>query len=92
MSESAARASRAPDIEVAPLEDGSILFDAESKKFFMLNSSASLIWDELGSPASPDELATKLQARFPNLELDDARRDVDAALGTLTELGLITRD
>jgi PqqD family protein of HPr-rel-A system len=92
MAESVLRSTRAPDIEVAPLEDGAILFDAASSKFFMLNRSATALWNELESPRSDDELATELCAQFPDLVVDEARRDVQAALDLLGEAGLITRE
>ena len=91
MGEVISRSTRAGDVEVAPLEDGSILFDPESKQFFMLNRSAAMLWDELEKEASSDELAGKLCAQFPELSMDDARRDVEQALKDLDEAGLITR-
>src|SRR5207245_667629 len=85
------RSSRASDVEVAPLEDGSILFALSSKKFFMLNRSATLLWDQLEAEVSADELAAKLCAHFPDLSMEAARRDVEDALAQLGEAGLITR-
>jgi len=79
------------DVEVAPLEDGSILFDPSSKQFYMLNRSAAMLWEELENESSSDELAGKLCAQFPDLSMDDARRDVEQALNDLSEAGLITR-
>jgi hypothetical protein len=78
-------------IEAAPLEDGMILLDPETNEFSVLNQTASAIWARVAQPATSDEIATEIAARFAEVTAAAARPDVEAALRQMVERKLITR-
>ena len=61
--------------------DGSegVLVDLNTKQYFQLNSTASLIWRGLTRGASPDAIAQEMAAEY-DVTVDHARRSVDAAI------------
>ena len=77
-------------LETAPLENGAVLYHPETKKFIMLNRSAAMIWAELSSPKTRDELVRKICSAYPDVDAGVAHGDVDAALGELKALDLLS--
>jgi hypothetical protein len=78
-----------PRVEMAPLQDGSILWHPASGKFIMLNRSAAVIWNELSAAKCEDDLVSSLCANFPDVTAAVARRDVIEMLAQLKDLELV---
>ena len=76
-------------LEAAPLENGAVLYHPQSKKFVMLNRSAALIWNELATPKTIDQLVARLCATFPDVDANIAAGDVHAALDRFKDLELL---
>jgi PqqD family protein of HPr-rel-A system len=77
-------------LETTALEDGAILFHPKSGKFVMLNRSAAVVWTELATPKTEEELAKKLAASFSDVAPATAQEDVHAVLERLRELDIVT--
>jgi PqqD family protein of HPr-rel-A system len=77
-------------LESTPVENGVIMFHAKSGKFVMLNRSAALVWAELGTPKTEEELAQKLSASFTEVTPSTARQDVKDVLEQLRQLELVS--
>jgi PqqD family protein of HPr-rel-A system len=77
-------------LETTALEDGAILFHPKSGKFVMLNRSAAVVWTELATPKTEEELAQKLTASFTDVAPATAQQDVQAVLARLRELEIVT--
>jgi hypothetical protein len=80
---------RNPAIEEAPLQTELMLFDPVQSKFFVLNPTMALVWKGCDGVASLADIAARLTEEFSGVELDVARRDVDAAAAELATLGLL---
>lgn len=63
----------------------------ESGRILSLNSTASALWRALEEPATDAELKELMALAFPDLPDATLAMDVDAALGKLSEEGLIVR-
>jgi hypothetical protein len=84
------RYQQCPTVEAAPLEDGMILLDPETSQFSVLNQTAAAIWASLAKPATSEEIAAEIRARFA--EVDGAVvSDVEETLRQMVERRLITR-
>jgi PqqD family protein of HPr-rel-A system len=83
------RFQQSAGIEFAPLQDEVILFHSPSNKFCVLNRTSSFIWSQLKEPATSEEIARRLEGSFSEVDSDQARSDIDAALQQMLELGLI---
>jgi hypothetical protein len=80
---------RNPSIEAAPLQDETILFDPAKNRFCVLNRTASMIWSELATPSTTDNLAKKLCGSFAGVGLEDAQRDTDRALQEMLSMDFV---
>ena len=78
-------------LESAPLESGAVLYHPNNKRFFMLNRSAALIWTELSTPRTHEQLVSHLRAAFPSVDESVAKQDVNNALEHLKALELVSR-
>lgn len=78
-----------PDIEAAELKGELLLLNNAASKFYVMNSTASFIWEKLASPTSEDELASAVCSRFPEASPEQARQDVSETLKNMREYGLI---
>ena len=76
-------------LETTTLEEGAILFHPKSGKFVMLNRSAALVWAELATPKTAEELAQKLTASFEGVAPATAETDVQSVLARLRELEIV---
>jgi hypothetical protein len=76
-------------IEFVPLQDEVILFHSPSNKFCVLNRTSSFIWSQLKQPVTGQEIAQRLDGAFTEVDPDQARSDIDAALKEMLGLGLI---
>ncbi len=77
-------------LETTELQEGAILFHPKSGKFIMLNRSAALVWTELATPKTEDELAQKLSVTYTDVAPATARQDVQDVLAKLGELELVS--
>jgi PqqD family protein of HPr-rel-A system len=80
----------ASGLEMTELQEGAILFHPKSGKFVMLNRSAALVWAELATPKTEDDLARKLSTSFADVAPDTARQDVQEVLAKLQALELVS--
>ena len=82
---------RNPSVEAAPLQNEVMLFDAATKKFCVLNSTAAHLWECLAEPKTALELASALRAHFKTngASVED---DVASVIGELEQLGLVVRE
>ena len=77
-------------LETAPIQDGSVLYDPKTGKFIMLNRSAAVLWTELKTPKTEDELVRLLCLTFPDAAT--AGQDVGQTLEQLRAMELVVRD
>lgn len=75
-------------VEAAPLEDGVILLDPETNQFSVLNQTATAIWTRVAQPATPEEIATEIRARFAEVG-GGVMTDVEETLRQMVERKLI---
>jgi len=83
---------RSPAIEMAPLQEETILFDPQNNKFCLLNRTASFIWKQLAAPTSPDALGTRMCESFSGVARENAVRDVSGALEEMRSLNFIIEE
>lgn len=76
-------------VEMAPLRDDAILFNPKSNRFCVLNRTSSFIWNQLKSPASPEQIAEALCVNFTGVAPGEALRDVEQALSQFLDLELV---
>jgi hypothetical protein len=65
---------RSLTIEMAPLQDETILFDPQKNQFCLLNRTASFIWRQLATPTSSHALGAMICGSFSGVALDNAVR------------------
>lgn len=82
---------RNPSIEAAPLQNELMLFNAATKKFCVLNTTAARLWECLAEPKTTVELATTLRAQFKTTGAG-VEDDVVSVMNELEGLGLIVRE
>jgi coenzyme PQQ synthesis protein D (PqqD) len=83
---------RSPTIEMAPLQDETILFDPQKNQFCLLNRTASFIWNQLAMPASSHALGEKICESFSGVALDNAVRDANSALQEMQSLNFVVEE
>lgn len=71
------------------LPDGAVLFSTETEVYFSLNQVGAVVWELLSDGRSMDDLCAGVQARFPDADPVDVRRDVDELLGELLRARLL---
>jgi Coenzyme PQQ synthesis protein D (PqqD) len=83
---------RSPSIEMAPLQDETILFNPEKNQFCVLNRTASFIWNHLAGPTATDHLASKICASFSGVSPAVALRDTESAVKEMLALNFVVGD
>lgn len=83
---------RSPTIEMAPLQDETILFDPQKNQFCLLNRTASFIWSQLATPASSHALGSKICQSFTGVALDNAVRDANGVLEEMRSLNFVEEE
>ena len=83
------RYSKNPQIELAPLEQESILFDPTSNKFLVLNSTSSFVWDRLSEGGTARELARDMCESFQGVGLPEALSDIERILDEMSTHGVV---
>lgn len=80
-----------PDVVFAPVEGGAVLFSIRDETYYSLNAVGVRVWQLLPPAAgSLDELCAALQTDYPDVPLSELRTDVEAMLGDLAEMGLVS--
>jgi Coenzyme PQQ synthesis protein D (PqqD) len=79
-------------MEMAPLQDETILFDPQKNQFCLLNRTASFIWNQLATPTSSYELGAKICQGFSGVALDSAVRDADRVLLEMRSLNFVVEE
>lgn len=70
--------------------DGEILMlDLESSQYLAVNAVGAVLWPSLVEGASGPALVQVLQDRYPQVPVEDLRRDVGAFLDSLSARGLL---
>ena len=64
--------ARGPAIEMAPLQDETILFNPSKNQFCVLNNTAAFIWNHLASPVTTEALAARLCESFSSVAPEHA--------------------
>ena len=77
-----------PRIEEAPLQTELMLFDPETAKFFVLNSTMAFLWKNADGARSVDELSRMMAASFREADAQRVGADVTRAAGEMRDLGL----
>jgi hypothetical protein len=67
-----------------------VLVDLNTKQYFQLNATASLIWRGLARGLAAGPIAAELAAEY-DVTLDHARGSVDAAIRAFTTHRLVSR-
>jgi hypothetical protein len=80
---------RSASIEMAPLQDETILFSPEKKQFCVLNRTASFLWGELATPTTTESLATRVCQKFSGVSLENALIDTDRAIREMLALNFV---
>ncbi|MFE7636455.1 lasso peptide biosynthesis PqqD family chaperone [Kitasatospora sp. NPDC057518] len=78
-----------PDVTLTPTDDGAVLLDERSGRYYQLNRTALLVLRSLLDGRTAEETAADLSARHP-VTADRARADVDRLHETLRTAGLVT--
>jgi len=80
---------RNQEVEAAPLNEEAILFDPNSSKFFMLNSTSAFIWEQLSSPVSIEGIASAITENFADVTPENAVVDVRDTVEQLVSMDLV---
>jgi PqqD family protein of HPr-rel-A system len=80
---------RNPEIEASELNGELLLFNGATNKFFVMNSTAAFLWEQMKQPTGEEELASALCQHFNGATREQAREDVKETLKNLKELGLL---
>jgi hypothetical protein len=78
-----------PDVSATDTQDGMVLLDEATGRYWQLNSTAALVLHALLDGATPQEAAYRLAERYPQLAAERAARDVRALLTALSEPRLV---
>lgn len=68
---------------------GWTIYEPETDSLHVLNDSARAIWELSDGQTSPSEMAEAI-SDLTDLDLEQARRDVESTLDSLYQLGLVT--
>jgi hypothetical protein len=80
---------RSATVEAADLDGEVILFAPGANRFFVLNRTASFIWERLEAPSTVEDIASGLCRSFTGVALSDAVRDVESAVREMLSSELV---
>ena len=83
---------RKQDVEVAPLKGELLVFNAEAKKFYVMNKTAAFLWDQLDRPVELETLSSLLCGAFQGISPEQALLDVEATVVQMDQLGLLVKE
>ncbi|MFJ6777306.1 lasso peptide biosynthesis PqqD family chaperone [Kitasatospora sp. NPDC091257] len=78
-----------PDVTLTPTDDGAVLLDERSGRYYQLNRTGLFTLRSLLDGRSTDEIATDLAGRHP-VTAERARSDVERLHRNLRTAGLVT--
>jgi hypothetical protein len=73
----------------ADTDDGMVLLDERTGRYWNLNPTAGRVVRALLNGATPEDAAAELAGRYPDVSAEQARADVEALLQSLTEARLV---
>lgn len=85
------RYKRRPEIEAAPMQGETVLYHPGTRKFCILNPTATYLWSQLDRACTADELTAGVLSAFAGVEQDVAARDVADTLRQFADLEMISR-
>jgi len=91
MFEPSVRYARNPAVDGAPLQQELMLFNATTRKFCLLNASATCIWQTLTEAQTAAQLTAALRKAFI-VENEAVEAEVSEVLGELERLELVIRE
>ena len=77
-----------PDTLTTTLDGQAVLLDLDSKRYFQINHTGTLIWEGLAAVRSRDAIIAELTERF-RVDADEAARAFDAFVAELRTRGLV---
>jgi hypothetical protein len=80
-----------PDAAYAALEDGAVVLNLHTKRYYSLNETGALIWAMLEDSASMDEIVQRLVAQY-EIGAGEARASLDRLLRELEGERLVTAE
>jgi hypothetical protein len=80
---------RSPEVTETRVTDRVILYHASDGGAFVLNPTASILWEALATPCTMSRLVDELRGRFPGLTPDRAEADITSCMIELQGLRLI---
>lgn len=81
--------SRNPRVEEAPLQSELMLFEPESAKFFVLNSTMAFLWRHADGKRSLGDIARTIVDSFQGADPAKVEADVSQAAEELKNMGLL---
>ena len=78
-----------PEIEASELNGELLLFNGATNKFFVMNSTAAFVWEQMKQPTGEQELASALCQHFNGTTKEQALADVKETLKNMKDLGLL---
>lgn len=81
--------TRDASIEVAPLQEETILLDPGQNRFCVLNRTATFMWNQLGTPLTTEALASEICGSFSGVAMKTALADAERTLELLRSLRLV---
>ena len=79
-------------IEEAPLGDELMLYDPDKSQFYVLNATMSHVWRYCDGGKSADSIVESVRETFSDSDMYPVATEIDAALGELLALGVVTKD
>lgn len=77
------RFARSPHADATLAGDRAAIYHRQTKSAITLNPAGTVLWEAMKSPRTAEELAAILREKWPSLDTETARRDVDAFLESL---------
>jgi Coenzyme PQQ synthesis protein D (PqqD) len=77
------------DVSLTDTDDGMVLLDERSGRYWQLNSSGALVLRRLLDGATPEEVTKTLTTRYP-VSQEQAGSDVAALVASLRAAGLVS--
>ncbi len=71
------------------MHDETVLFDASSNRFCLLNGTAAFLWERLERPSTVEELSQAICGRYAGVDSTLAEQDVRTALAQFSELAVV---
>ena len=79
---------RVADVEAAPMQGETVIFNPATNQFCVLNETAAFLWQLLEEPRTEEQLRDDLRGAFDGVDATAAERDVREALEQFAALGI----